>query len=53
MKNLFKDQQILAITIGGVAATIITAWIFNPQSGPAGIDQGPVALDPDRCSAAS
>jgi len=36
MKNLFKDQQILPIIIGGVAATIITAWIFNPQSGPVG-----------------
>ena len=35
MKNLFKDQQIVAIIIGGVAATIITAWILNPQSGPA------------------
>jgi stage V sporulation protein K len=40
MKNLFKDQQILAIIIGGVAATIITAWIFNPQSGPAGWIKG-------------
>ena len=36
MKTLFKDQRIFAIVIGGVAATIITAWIFNPQSGPAG-----------------
>ena len=27
MKNLFKDQQILAIIVGGVAATIITAWM--------------------------
>jgi stage V sporulation protein K len=40
MKNLFKDQQILAIIIGGVAATIITAWILNPQSGPAGLIKG-------------
>src|ERR1700694_4885694 len=40
MKNLFKDQQILAIIIGGVAATMITAWIFNPQSGPAGWIKG-------------
>jgi stage V sporulation protein K len=40
MKNLFKDQQILAIIVGGVAATIITAWIFNPQSGPAGWIKG-------------
>jgi stage V sporulation protein K len=40
MKNPFKDQQILAIIIGGVAATIITAWIFNPQSGPAGWIKG-------------
>jgi stage V sporulation protein K len=40
MKNLFKDQQILAIIIGGVAATIITAWIMNPQSGPAGWIKG-------------
>src|ERR1700682_5753439 len=40
MKNLFKDQQIWAIIIGGVAATIITAWIFNPQSGPAGWIKG-------------
>ena len=40
MKNLFKDQQIFAIIIGGVAATIITAWIFNPQSGPAGWIKG-------------
>src|SRR6202167_4691155 len=40
MKKLFKDQQILAIIVGGVAATIITAWIFNPQSGPAGWIKG-------------
>jgi SpoVK/Ycf46/Vps4 family AAA+-type ATPase len=40
MRNLFKDQQILAIIVGGVAATIITAWIFNPQSGPAGWIKG-------------
>jgi stage V sporulation protein K len=40
MKNLFKDQQILAIIIGGVAATMITAWIMNPQSGPAGWIKG-------------
>src|SRR6195256_3442723 len=40
MKNLFKDQQIVAIIIGGVAATIITAWIRNPQSGPAGWIRG-------------
>jgi hypothetical protein len=36
MRNLFRDQQILAIIIGGVGATMITAWIMNPQSGPAG-----------------
>ncbi|THD71485.1 MAG: AAA family ATPase [Bradyrhizobium sp.] len=40
MKNLFKDQQIVAIIIGGVAAAVITAWIFNPQSGPAGWIKG-------------
>jgi stage V sporulation protein K len=40
MKNIFKDQQILAIIIGGVAATMITAWIMNPQSGPAGWIKG-------------
>jgi stage V sporulation protein K len=40
MKNLFKDQQVIAIIVGGVAATIITAWIFNPQSGPAGWIRG-------------
>src|ERR1700682_2838064 len=40
MKNLFKDQQIWAIIVGGVAATIITAWIMNPQSGPAGWIKG-------------
>ena len=40
MKNLFKDQQILAIIVGGVAATLITAWIMNPQSGPAGWIKG-------------
>jgi stage V sporulation protein K len=40
MKNLFKDQQILAIIIGGVAATMITAWFLNPQSGPAGWIRG-------------
>ena len=40
MKNLFKDQQIVAIIIGGVAATMITAWIMNPQSGPAGWIKG-------------
>jgi len=40
MKNLFKDQQILAIIVGSVAAAIITAWIMNPQSGPAGWIKG-------------
>lgn len=40
MKNLFRDQQILAIIIGGVAATMITAWMLNPQSGPAGWIKG-------------
>jgi stage V sporulation protein K len=40
MKNPFKDPQIIAIIIGGVAATIITAWILNPQSGPAGWIKG-------------
>src|SRR4029078_7390731 len=40
MKNLFKDQQVLAIIVGGVAATIITAWIMNPQTGPAGWIKG-------------
>ena len=40
MKNLFKDQQIIAIIIGGVAAAIITAWIFNPEKGPAGWIKG-------------
>jgi stage V sporulation protein K len=40
MKNFFKDQQILAIIIGGVGATMITAWILNPQSGPAGWIKG-------------
>jgi stage V sporulation protein K len=40
MKNIFKDQQILAIIIGSVIAAIITAWIMNPQSGPAGWIKG-------------
>jgi stage V sporulation protein K len=40
MKNIFKGQQILGITIGGVAATMLTAWVLNPQSGPAGIIRG-------------
>lgn len=40
MKSFFKDQQVLAIIVGGVAATIITAWIMNPQSGPAGWIKG-------------
>jgi len=40
MRNLFRDQQLLAIIIGGVAATLITAWIMNPQSGPAGWIKG-------------
>ena len=40
MKNFFKNQQILGIIIGGVAATMITAWIMNPQSGPAGWIKG-------------
>src|SRR5580658_2204810 len=35
MKNPLKDQQILAIIIGGVGATLVTGWIFNLQSGPA------------------
>ncbi len=40
MKNLFKDNQVVAIIIGGVAATLITAWIMNPASGPAGWIKG-------------
>ncbi len=40
MRNLFRDQQILAIIVGGVAATMITAWMMNPQSGPAGWIKG-------------
>ena len=40
MKNLFRDNQVLAIIVGGVAATLITAWILNPQSGPAGWIKG-------------
>ena len=40
MKNFFKDQQILGIIVGGVGATMITAWILNPQSGPAGWIKG-------------
>jgi SpoVK/Ycf46/Vps4 family AAA+-type ATPase len=40
MKNPFKDTQVVAIIVGGVAATIITAWIMNPQSGPAGWIKG-------------
>ena len=40
MKNPFKDQPILPIIVGGVAAAVITAWIFNPQSGPAGWIKG-------------
>src|SRR5436305_2975065 len=40
MKNLFRDQQVLAIVVGGVAATFITAWIMNPQTGPAGWIKG-------------
>jgi stage V sporulation protein K len=40
MKNLFKDQQIWAIIVGGIVATIVTAWIMNPQSGPAGWIKG-------------
>jgi stage V sporulation protein K len=40
MKNFFKDQQILAIIIGSIAAAVITAWIMNPQSGPAGWIKG-------------
>ena len=36
MRNWLKDQQVLAIIIGGVAATIITAWVINSwQAGPA------------------
>jgi stage V sporulation protein K len=31
MKNLFKDQQILAIIMGSVGATIITGLFFNLQ----------------------
>jgi stage V sporulation protein K len=40
MKNLFRDQQVLAIIVGGVGATLITAWILNPQSGPFGWVKG-------------
>src|ERR1700692_1454660 len=35
MKTPFKDQQSLAIIVGGVGATLVTGWIFNLQSGPA------------------
>jgi stage V sporulation protein K len=37
VKNPFKDSQIVAIALGSVAATIITAWIMSPQNGPAGL----------------
>jgi len=40
MKNLFRDQQVLAIIVGGVVATLITAWVLNPQSGPIGWIKG-------------
>jgi hypothetical protein len=40
MRNWLKDQQVLAIIVGGVAATIITAWVMNPQAGPAGWIKG-------------
>ena len=40
MKNPFKDQQTVALIVGGVLAAVITAWIFNPQSGPAGLIKG-------------
>jgi hypothetical protein len=35
MKNPLKDQQVLAIIVGGVGAALITGWVFNLQSGPA------------------
>jgi stage V sporulation protein K len=37
MKNPFKDPQIVSIAVGGAAATMLTAWVMNPQTGPAGI----------------
>ena len=40
MKNILKDRQIYAIVIGTVVAAILTAWITNPQSGPAGWIKG-------------
>src|SRR6201986_432979 len=40
MKNILKDRQIYAIIIGTVVAAILTAWITNPQSGPAGWIKG-------------
>jgi stage V sporulation protein K len=40
MKNPLKGQQILGITLGGAAATMLTAWVLNPQSGPAGLIRG-------------
>jgi stage V sporulation protein K len=40
VKNPLKNQQILGITVGGAAATIVTAWIMNPQTGPIGWIKG-------------
>jgi stage V sporulation protein K len=40
MKNFLKEQQIFAIIIGGVGATILAAWVMNPEAGPAGWIKG-------------
>jgi SpoVK/Ycf46/Vps4 family AAA+-type ATPase len=36
MKNFFKEQQVFAIIVGSVAATLITAWLLSPQGGLGG-----------------
>ncbi len=36
MKNFFRDHQLLAFTIVGVAGAVIAAWILNPETGPLG-----------------
>jgi stage V sporulation protein K len=40
MKNPFGNQQVLAIIVGGVAATLITSFLLSPQAGPISLIKG-------------
>jgi stage V sporulation protein K len=40
MKNFFRDQPVFAIIVGSIAATLITALLFSPQTGLLGWIKG-------------